>query len=315
MRAFLVSEKHDGRRLDRWIASELPLLPRALMQKYLRQKKFTRDGIALSCDVRLAKGDRIEADIPEEFFEKPAPRDALLESFRPHLRVLYEDANVLLADKQPGLIAHPDREEKVNTLLTHVRAYLYQKGEYDPDFKPVLCNRIDRFTGGIVIAAKNAVALRDMNILIRERLIDKRYLAVIHGAMNPPEGVLDSYILQRQGMRRVLVRHAPEEGAKRAVTEYTTLWTRNGLSLVDCLLRTGRTHQIRAQFADAGHPLLGDTQYGDPKDEAQFGRGYQALYAYGLDFAFEPYGGALDALSGLSVRVPLPFAPYYYMPR
>ena len=214
---------------------------------------------------------------------------------------VYEDENILLADKQPGLICHPDENEKVNTLLTHVRAYLYQKGFRGANgFQPALVNRIDRFTGGLVICAKTEEAMHILNAKIRSHELTKLYLAAVHGAMRPADGTLDSYILKDAVRSRVSVLHKEAPGAQRAVTHYRTLARENGLSLVECELVTGRTHQIRAQFADAGHPLLGDRQYGAAQDARVNG---QALYAYGLRFAFETDADVLNDLNGRSFHV------------
>ena len=195
----------------------------------------------------------------------------------------------------------------MNTLLTHVRAYLYQKGFRGANgFQPVLVNRIDRFTGGLVICAKTEEAMHILNAKIRSHELTKLYLAAVHGAMRPADGTLDSCILKDAARSRVSVLHKEAPGAQRAVTHYRTLTRENGLSLVECELVTGRTHQIRAQFADAGHPLLGDRQYGAAQDARVSG---QALYAYGLRFAFETDAGILNDLNGRSFHVKrVPFA-------
>ena len=219
--------------------------------------------------------------------------------------MLYEDENLLLIDKRPGMLVHPDASEKVNTLVTHVRAYLYQKGAYDPaqDFSPAPCNRIDRFTGGIVIFAKTKEALLAVDALIRARKLRKFYHCIVRGTPKPPEGVLKHFLLK--GEKRVRVLDRPERGAQTAETRYRTLEARGDVSLVECELITGRTHQIRAQMAHAGHPLLGDGQYGDAAWNRAMGRGQQALYAVRLEFPAD-LPGALAPLSGRSFAVKSP---------
>ena len=230
---------------------------------------------------------------------------------------MYEDENILLVDKRPGIMVHGDASEKLNTLVTHVRAYLYQKGEYDSmvegSFAPAPCNRIDRFTGGIVIFAKNAAALREMDIRIRNHEVAKHYMCIIIGQMRTAHGTLDNYVLKQEGRRKVIVNDRPLPGAQRAQTRYETLAITQGLSLMDCELLTGRTHQIRAQFAHAGHPLLGDGQYGDPAEGQRFGREYQALYAYRLVFNFSDETQTLGYLNGRSFAVrDVPFVHEYF---
>jgi len=204
-------------------------------------------------------------------------------------------------------MCHPDDREKVNTLLSHARAYLYQKGEYDSmdkgGFAPVLCNRIDRFTGGIVMIAKTEAAMHVLNQKIRDREIVKKYLCIVHGKVAPQAGMLDSYILKSESKKKVTVLDRPEQGAQRAQTRYRTLAFRNGLSLMECELLTGRTHQIRAQFAHVRHPLLGDNQYGDAKMNERYQRSFQALYSYRLEFCFETDAGVLNELNGRAWQV------------
>lgn len=307
MKTLTVQPADDGKRLDRWMKTNVPGLSLGLMQKYLRLKRVKVDGKPARGEDRLRAGACVNLYIEDEFFEPREKPDALLSRFRWRLTIVYEDESILLADKQPGLICHPDEKEKVNTLLTHVRAYLYQKGFRGANgFQPVLVNRIDRFTGGLVICAKTEEAMRILNAKLRSRELSKLYLAAVHGTMRPADGTLDSYILKDSAHSHVSVLHEEAPGAQRAVTHYRTLARENGLSLVECELVTGRTHQIRAQFADARHPLLGDRQYGAAADARMNG---QALYAYGLRFAFETDAGILNPLNGRSFYVKqVPFA-------
>ena len=302
MKEFTISKNDAGQRLDRWLAKTLPLLPAPLAQKYIRLKRVKLNGKGAKRDARLNVGDVLQLYINDEFFDKPTPENAFLSLYQPKLNILYEDENILLLDKRPGMVVHSDENERVNTLLTHLQAYLYQKKEWSPywenSFAPALCNRIDRNTGGIVIAAKNAETLRIMNQKIRDRELTKLYLCVIRGEMRPREGELKGFILKDEDKAQVRVFSKPVPGGKTALTLYKTLCVKNGLSLVECDLITGRTHQIRAQFAAAGHPLLGDGKYGRERDNRQYGRSYQALYSYKLRFEFTTDAGCLAGLNG-----------------
>lgn len=309
-------EKNDaGMRLDRYLAKAVPLLPASLAQKYIRIKRIKRNGARVQRDDRLAEGDCLQLYINDEFFDRPRADNAYLTVTSPRLHIVYEDENILLVDKQPGLAVHPhDGAEYGKTLIDHIQAYLYAKGAWRPresTFVPALCNRIDRNTGGIVIAAKNAEALRILNQKVKDRELDKRYLAVIHGTMIPPQGTLRGQIFKDAVQNRVYVTAKPQPGSKTALTNYRMLQSRNGLSLVECELVTGRTHQIRAQFAHAGHPLLGDGKYG--KLEKGQDRRYQALYAYRLTFRFTTDAGLLSYLNGQSFQVEeVSFAREYF---
>ena len=230
--------------------------------------------------------------------------------------MVYEDENILLADKRPGLAVHPhDGAEYGRTLIDHIQAYLYQKHEWSPrgenSFAPALCNRIDRNTGGIVIAAKNAESLRILNQKIKDRELDKRYLAIVEGTPKPAKGSLKGYLFKDAKKNRVFVTDTPQAGAKTCQTNYKVLASDGKLSLVECELITGRTHQIRAQFAHAGHPLLGDGKYG--KLDKRFDRTYQALYSYKLTFTFTTDAGCLAYLNGKSFQVDsVDFAKEYF---
>ncbi|MCD8143747.1 MAG: RluA family pseudouridine synthase [Oscillospiraceae bacterium] len=307
MKEFTIGKNDAGQRLDRWLGKTLPLLPAPLAQKYIRLKRVKVNGKRSDKSYRLQEGDLLQLYINDEFFDQPTPENAFLKLFKPHLDILYEDENILLVNKRPGVVVHADETEKVNTLINHIQAYLYQKKEWSPyaehSFAPALCNRIDRNTGGIVIAAKTAEALRVMNQKIRDRELVKLYLCVVLGRLNPPSGRLEGYLFKDEVKKQVYVRKTPCPGAKTAVTEYRTLATKNGLSLVECDLITGRTHQIRAQMAAAGHPLLGDGKYGNGQKNKQYHRTYQALYSYKLRFAFTTDAGGLEYLNGREWQV------------
>ncbi len=317
MKEFTIGKNDAGQRLDRWLAKTVPLLPAPLAQKYIRLKRVKRNGKGSKRDVRLEVGDVLQLYINDEFFQTPNRENAFLSVFKPQLDIVYEDEHILLLNKRPGMVVHPDDQERVNTLLTHIQAYLYQKKEWSPywenSFAPALCNRIDRNTGGIVIAAKTAEALRIMNQKIKDRELTKLYLCVIRGELRPRKGELKGFILKDENKAQVKVYDHPVPGGKTALTLYNTLATEGGLSLVECDLITGRTHQIRAQFAAAGHPLLGDGKYGRERDNRPFGRSYQALYSYKLRFEFTTDGGCLSHLNGMEWTVrDIDFVPQYF---
>ena len=306
MKEITIGKNDAGQRLDRFLAKAVPLLPASLAQKYIRLKRIKRNNARAQRDDRLCEGDVLQLYINDEFFDTPSEENAYLTVAAPKLSIVYEDENLLLVDKQPGVAVHPhDGAEYGKTLIDHIQAYLYAKHEWRPReenaFTPALCNRIDRNTGGIVIAAKTAEALRVMNQKIKDRELDKRYLAIVEGTPKPKSGVLRGYLFKDAVKNRVFVTDAPQKGAKTCETRYEVLESRNGLSLVECELITGRTHQIRAQFAHAGHPLLGDGKYG--KLDKRFDRKHQALYSYKLTFRFTTDAGSLNALNGKTFTV------------
>lgn len=307
MKEFTIRKNDAGQRLDRWLGKTLPLLPAPLAQKYIRLKRVKVNGKRSEKNYRLQEGDLLQLYINDEFFDTPTPENAFLKLFKPHLDIVYEDENILLVNKRPGVVVHADETEKVNTLINHIQAYLYQKKEWSPywenSFAPALCNRIDRNTGGIVIAAKTAEALRVMNQKIRDRELVKLYLCVALGKFDPPSGKLEGWLFKDEVKKQVYVRKTSCPGAKTGITLYKTLAYDHGLSLVECDLITGRTHQIRAMLAAAGHPLLGDGKYGNGQKNKQYHRTYQALYSYKLRFQFTTDAGGLEYLNGREWQV------------
>ena len=316
MKEFTISTNDAGQRLDRFLAKAVPLLPASLAQKYIRIKRIKLNGARADRDTRLQAGDVLQLYINDEFFDKPREDNAYLTVATPKLNIVYEDAHILLVDKRPGLPVHPhDGADFGKTLIDHIKAYLYQKKEWLPreenSFVPSLCNRIDRNTGGIVIAAKTAEALRVMNQKIKDRELDKRYLAIVEGTPKVREGSLKGHLFKDAKNNKVFVTDKPQPGSKSCQTNYKVLSSRQGLSLVECELITGRTHQFRAQFAHAGHPLLGDGKYG--KLDKRFDRKIQALYSYKLTFCFTTDSGALEYLNGKSFQVEtVDFAEEYF---
>ena len=318
MKELTVGVNDAGQRLDRFLAKAVPLLPASLAQKYIRIKRIKRNGARAERDTRLEAGDVLSLYINDEFFDKPREDNAFLTVSSPKLDIVYEDENILLVNKRPGIAVHPhDGAEYGRTLIDHIQAYLYQKREWRPReenaFTPALCNRIDRNTGGIVIAAKNAEALRILTAKIRDREITKKYQLITLGRMAPPEGRLECVLLKDEGKKQVSVYHRPVPGGKTAVTLYRTLKSRGELSLVEAELLTGRTHQIRASFADAGHPLLGDGKYGRGEVNRRYGETRQALYSCYLRFDFPTDAGVLEYLRNKEFQVEhIPFVEKYF---
>ena len=290
MKEFTIGSNDAGQRLDRFLSKAVPLLPASLGQKYIRLKRIKCNGKRIERDTRLNVGDVLQLYINDEFFDKPSQDNAYLTVAAPKLNIVYEDEHILLVDKRPGLAVHPhDGAEYGRTLIDHIQSYLYQKREWRPReenaFTPALCNRIDRNTGGIVIAAKNAEALRIMNQKIKDRELDKRYLAIVEGTPKPSQGSLKGYLFKDAQKNRVFVTDKPQPGAKTCQTNYRVLASRSGLSLVECELITGRTHQIRAQFSSRGLPLVGDRKYSTLEDDCEI-----ALWSHTLRFR-HPYSG------------------------
>ena len=308
MRELKIGKNEAGQRLDKFITKTLDL-PMSLLYKSIRLKKIKVNRKRAENSQILCEGDVVQCFLSDEFFEKKVTKHSY-ESITPRLDIIYEDENIMLLNKRPGVSVHEDEDGSTNTLITHVQAYLYGKGEYRPEdelcFAPALCNRIDRNTGGIVIAAKNAEALRVMNEKIKRREIDKFYLAAIHGVPKKESDTLKGYLLKDEKTKTVRVydKNAPR-GAKEIITKYKLLAKTGDTSLIEVELLTGRTHQIRAHMAHIGHPLVGDGKYGVNREDRQRGYKYQALYSYRLKFSFDTLvPTSLDYLNGKEFKIP-----------
>lgn len=318
MKELTVKRNDAGQRLDRFVGKAVPLLPESLLQKYIRLKRIKVNNKGSKRDTRLCEGDTVQMYINDEFFEKPREENSWLKVGTPRLNIVYEDDNIILMDKKPGVLCHSAGVWDYNTLVANLQAYMAQKGEWRPKeenaFAPALCNRIDRNTGGIVIAAKNAESLRIINEKIRDREIEKYYLCVVVGKPVPSAGRLENYLFKDAVKNQVYVRERSEPGAKTAVTEYRTVKSKGGLSLVECRLLTGRTHQIRAQMAHAGCPLLGDGKYGRERENKKYDEtDGQNLYSYKLVFDFSTDAGILNYLKGKEFTVDeVPFVTKYF---
>lgn len=307
MKEFQIKKNDAGQRLDKFLSKAVKGLPMSLMYKYIRTKKIKVNRARTEQKYMLQEGDIVQLFIKDEFFDSPEKDDSALASITPKLTIVYEDENIILCNKRPGVLVHEDDEARDNTLIMHIKAYLYQKGEYDPEneqsFAPALCNRIDRNTGGIVIGAKNAEALRVMNEKIKNDEISKFYYCVVHGKMPKKADTLTGFLLKDSDKNQVKIFDRQVKGSKNIITKYKVVSEKNGLSLLEIELVTGRTHQIRAHMSYIGHPLVGDGKYGINKEDRAKGYKYQALYAYRLRFDFDDESGALGYLKGKEVKL------------
>lgn len=293
MKKFTATKNDAGQRLDKFLSKLLKDAPMGMIYKWIRKKRVKINGKKQEISYVLCEGDVLELYINDEFFEtqkteikKGLPVD-----------VVYEDENILVVSKPSGIAAHGEDDG----LLERIVGYLFEKGEYDPKrehtFRPALCNRIDKNTSGLVIAAKNAVALRIINEKLKSREIDKFYLMRVEKIPNPPSGRISGYTLKNERERKVYFYEEPVKGAKPAQTIYRAL---GNSGLVEAQLISGRTHQIRASFSHIGCPLMGDVKYGAKKNGKS---DFQQLCAYKLVFSFKTPAGELEYLNNKVIEI------------
>lgn len=312
MHTIEINKNDSNQRLDKFLTKRFKNMPHSLMYKFIRKKRIKLNGKRAKENTILSEGDVLSLYISDEFFEKGKSEYAFMR-IKPKLDIVYEDENILVVNKPAGLIVHSDINEEFNTLINHITAYLYSSGAYNPEsensFAPSLCNRIDRNTQGLVIAAKNAASLKEMNEIIKEREVQKHYLAVVHGIPKQKSGTLKSFLNKNTDKNIVTVKQKKDSALDRqAVTKYAVINTNkvSNLSLLEIELITGRTHQIRAQMASIGHPLLGDGKYAKNKTDRKKGYTHQALCSYSLRFAFKNKKEVLNYLDGLYLTTPKP---------
>ena len=307
MRILQIKKNDAGQRLDKFLTKAVKGLPMSMMYKLVRTKKIKVNRKRTEPNYMLCEGDEIQLFIKDEFFDSPEKDTSSLRTIMPKLDICYEDENIILCNKRPGVLVHEDTDGVDNTLIMHIKAYLCQKGEYDHEneqsFAPALCNRIDRNTGGIVIAAKNAEALRVMNEKIRNDEIRKFYYCIVRGVPQKKADTLTGWLRKDSTTNTVEVFDKKVNGSKNIITKYKVVDSKNNESLVEVELVTGRTHQIRAHMAHIGHPLVGDGKYGVNREDKRRGYKFQALYAYKLRFDFDDKEGPLGYLDGKTVSL------------
>ena len=315
MREFVIDKNDAGQRMDKFLTKSLKTLPTSLMYKYLRLKRIKLNGKKCEISTRLNEGDVVSLYLNDEFFAPPSEADFL--KAKSEISVVYEDENIMLLNKPAGLIVHEDDTEVVDTLINRVKKYLFEKGEYDYQnelsFAPALCNRIDKNTSGIVIAAKNAQSLRVLNQKIKDREIKKEYLLITHGHFKIKSATEKAFILKDEKNNKVEVFNTPRKDAKTALTKYDVVAENKRFSLLNVELLTGRTHQIRAHMSHLGHSLVGDTKYGTAKQNKDLPFKYQALCSYKLTFTFKTDAENLNYLNNKCFEIKdIPFLKWFY---
>lgn len=300
MRILEIKENDANQRLDKFLSKALPRLPKSLMYKFIRTKKIKVNRKRCENNQMLIVGDTIQLFISDEFFENE--KNDFYKYLNVVFDVVYEDKNIIIVNKPVGLLCHSDEDESTsqNTLIDQIKGYLWKKGEYieenENSFSPALCNRIDRNTGGLVICAKTAEALRDMNYIVKERLLSKYYICLTQNKPNKLEDTLNGYLVkdQEKNIVKIFDKKPNDPNAKTIVTKYKYLGKNKSGYELEVDLITGRTHQIRAHLAHIGCPLVGDGKYSiNHSKEIK----HQALWAYKIEF-HDLKGTSLEYLSG-----------------
>lgn len=312
MKTVTILQNDAGQRLDKFLLKLMPDMPKGMLYKLIRKKDIKYNGSRCKGMEILQCGDVLTLYVKEEFFATAGK--TLHRAASGNITPVYEDADVLIVYKPSGMYAHGGNEKNAVSLIDEIQKYLLDRGEYHPDeeqtFSPALCNRIDRNTEGLVIAAKNAQALRVMNAAIRERQVQKAYLAITAAPLPKRSDVCTAWLKKdsRQNMVKVLD-SPPDKSWQKIRTGYRVLAQNGSRQLVHIDLFTGRTHQIRAHFAHLGAPLLGDPKYATGRSAEE----NQCLCAYALTFSGLE-DSCLSHLSGKYITANMPEFVRRYFP-
>lgn len=290
MKTITVKENDSNQRLDKFLSKSFKNLPISLMYKFIRKKSIKINNKRTKPEYKLKIGDILTLYVKDELIEK-TPQTYDFTKAPANIEIIYEDKNILLINKKSGLIIHPDTEYHFDSLIARIKHYLYLKKEYNPadehSFAPALVNRLDRNTGGIVIAAKNSESLKILNEKMKNREIKKYYLTIVEGILKNKSATLTAFLEKNEKQNRVYVSSKKGPNSKTIKTRYKVIAEKNKTSLLEVELLTGRTHQIRAHMAYIGHPVLGDAKYGKPSTETKLKYKHQVLWAYKLEFKFK----------------------------
>ena len=310
MKEFQIRDNEAGQRFDKYLSKLLRNAPKSFFYKMLRKKNITLNGKKATGNEKLEAGDQVRLFLSDETFDKFSQQDKAARAVTT-LDVLYEDADVLLINKPAGMLSQPD-DTKEPSMVEYVIGYLLEKGELTEEdlwtFRPSVCNRLDKNTSGIIAAGKSLVGLQELSELFHDRTVHKEYLCIVKGVLHEKKHI-KGYLYKDTKQNKVTIYKQKQKEAQPIETVYEPLDDNGEVTLLKVGLITGRTHQIRAHLASEGHPLAGDTKYGQDAFNRRYREKYQLrhqlLHAFRLSFP-DGMEGRLSDLSGKCFRAPLP---------
>ncbi len=295
MKEIVINENEAGQRLDKFLGKLLKEAPASFYYKMLRKKNIVLNGKKATGNEKLTAGDSVKLFLSDETFEKFAGKRQTndLAASVPNiaLEIVYEDHDVLAINKPAGMLSQKAKKEDISA-NEYILQYLLESGTITRaslhTFKPSVCNRLDRNTSGILVAGKTLNGLQQMSKAFRERSMEKYYLAIVAGHISKPRRI-EGFLKKDEKNNQVTILSEPSNDAKPIITEYRPLKLVGQVTLLEVHLITGRSHQIRAHLASIGHPVIGDTKYGNPRLNREFlknaGVTHQLLHAYRLFLA------------------------------
>lgn len=305
-----ISNKDENQRLDKFLMRYLNKAPKSFIYKMLRKKNIKCNGKKAEGSEMLICGDFIQIYLSDDTIENFKQKIEIV-TVKKTFEIVYEDENLLICNKPVGLLVQSDSSEDKNTLVDQVIYYLYESGQYNPEgeseFKPAICNRLDRNTSGIVLAGKNLMAVQTINKAIHDNKTDKFYKTIVKGVITS-KGELVDYHTKDSSTNEVNITSHYVEGSKKIITKYKPLKNNGEYTLLEIELITGKTHQIRAHLQSIGHPIIGDSKYGQMSInrvfKQKYGLQYQFLHAY--KFIWRDEDSNLNYLYGKNFEADLP---------
>ncbi|WP_313757351.1 RluA family pseudouridine synthase [Tissierella sp.] len=290
MREIIIDKNENEQRLDRFLKKYLKEAPQGFVYKMIRKKNIKVNDTKAQPETTIYEGDRIQLYLSDETIDKfIAKKEEIKSKLIPN--IIYEDNNIILINKPVGILSHGASKEFEENIVDSMISYLIEKGDFVPriqtTFTPSICNRLDRNTSGVIIGAKNYQALKEINEAIKKGRIRRFYKTIVKGNIRK-EFTVEGYLLKDEDKNKVTIHEKNLDGSKKIITVVKPLKSKNGYSLLEIELITGRTHQIRGHLSSLGYPVIGDRKYGNKETNKIFYEEYsldnQWLHGYKIEF-------------------------------
>ena len=249
-----------GQRLDKVLTEQLPDLSRTQIQRLLKEEQILVNGRPAKANLKLEGGEQVTITLPE-------PEETELVPEAIPLDIRYEDEDMLVINKPAGMVVHPAVGHSSGTLVNAILAHCPDLPGIGGEKRPGIVHRLDKETSGLIVIAKNELALRHLQAQFKDRTVGKQYLALVDGQVQPPTALIDAPIGRdpRQRKKMAVIPFGSSAHSRPAQTQYDTVTGYDDYTLLRCELFTGRTHQIRVHLAYIGFPIVGDKVYGRRK--------------------------------------------------